>query len=198
MDVEWLKTNILLPITNVWPAAFGVALAWAITQARALSELRKQSLEIITLRIGLIEKLLIFDREQRDHLEKMNELTSEIISNAANPEQVRKIRDQLYNKITLEFIGSYYRYFKLAKWIEKPTELVHEDLLPFLETCIYYITYINHEVILKATGEKPMNFHLSTFSFATSYIHAHTHFWQWAIRKRLRRCEIFFKKYESL
>lgn len=198
MDIEWLKTNVLLPMTNVWFAAFGVAVAWIITQARALSDLRKQGLENITLRVGLIEKLLVFDREQRDHLEKMDKLTAEIILNAANSDQVRKIRTELYNELTLEFIGSYYRYFKLAKWIEKPKELVREDLLPFLETCIHYVTYVNHEAILKATGEKPMLFHLSTFSFATSYIRAHTHFWNWSIQKRIRRCEAFFKRYESV
>jgi hypothetical protein len=131
-------------------------------------------------------------------MEKMDKLTAEIILNAANSEQVRKIRIELYNELTLGFIGSYYRYFKIAKWIEKPKELVHEDLLPFLETCMYYTTYINRESLLKVIGEKPMSFHLSTFSFATSYIRTHTHFWHWSIQKRIRQCETFFKKYESL
>jgi len=202
MDFKWLMAFDWLKSFNLIAALLGGLIVWIISQLKSIKDLQKQSLENTALKVSLIEKLISIDKEQREQLEKLNQLVNKFLQaiTIRNIEEAKKIRIDLYEQLNLGYIGSYYRYYKLARWIEGRSgarEIAHFEMLPFLETCMPYVLYLNREDVLKLLNTTFLPFHPSTFSFALLFIKSNTRFWDWDIKKRIKRFEEFYMKYRA-
>lgn len=202
MNWEWLVSSLKNSV-NIAATILGGLTVWVLSQLKNIKDIQKQSLENTALRVSLIEKLLIIDKEQREEKEKLDQLIYDYLDliGTANKDKANNLRHQIHDQLRKGFIGSYYRYYKIARWIERDSgarELARLELLPFLETCVAYITYINRDDVLKWLNSSFLPFHLTTFDFALSYVESNTYFWQLRTKQRIKRCKAVFRRYSAI
>ncbi len=70
-------------------------------------------------------------------------------------------------------------------YLDNKTELIEDDLLPFLEISAEIKNALNRPELLALTGQTPLRTELMDFRFAIGYVRRNTAWWHISIRKRL-------------
>lgn len=200
---EWLFTTDTWDFLNVVTLSIGAFIIWILSRLKSIYELQKQSLDNKQIHVELLEKLFENDKEQREHLEVLMTYGEDLVEAIEQKEfsKLIEIRKKIFREITIGYVRTFYKYYKLSNLIEgrnRDNQLAKLEVLSFLETCIAFITYINSEKILRLINKKPITFNPSTFDFALSFLKSKTRFWEIGTKKRIKRCDEYFNKYYSL
>lgn len=200
MNFNWQFFADWLSSINGPLLVVGALIVWILTQLKSIYELQKQVLNNTVLQVELVEKLFAIDQEQRNALEKLDQLASNLFRAISEKEMetAKEVRRELFTNLKLKFIGSYYKFYKLSTIIEAKSEsrsLATNELIPFLEACIAYIKVINDKNVLDACNSQPYTFSPTNFQFAINYIKSEVRLWDWSIKRKLKEHEEFLKQY---
>lgn len=172
---------------NTVAAVAGAIFVWLIARWKSMTEIRVLKAELAARNVNLFEKMIALDEKQREivrslyeSLRTMSEAEKEGDAAAACQHRAEAIKTFL-----LDYIGSYYHYTGLGKWIyqDNKAELIDDELMPFLETSAAVLNALNKESLLQLTGSRALKIQDYDLQFALRFIQRNTRFWNWK-RKR--------------
>lgn len=181
-----------------WWQASGIAagglIVWLLARWKSVTEIKVLKSELATRHVSLFEKMIALDEKQRHIVRNLNEALRQMLVAlaAGNADQARQHRTEAVNLFLLDFIGSYYSYAGIGRWIyqDNKDELIDDELLPFLETSADMLQILNGENLLKLTGSQPLKVQGFDFQFAVRYIRRNTPHWNWKRRLALQEAEL--------
>lgn len=173
--------------------AAGALVVWLLSTLRSLHEARKMRAELINLKINQYEKLIALDEQQRKIIQELNAQLNRLYDaqEANNVDQAREARRAACETFLLQYIGSFFQYAGVGRWVylDNKTELIEDDLLPFLEISAEIKNALNRPELLALTGQTPLRTELMDFRFALGYVRRNTAWWRVGIRKRIRNAQ---------
>jgi len=170
-------------------AGAGALVIWLLARWKSVTEIKVLKSELATRNVSLFEKIIVLDEKQRQIVRSLNGALRRMLEAVAagDADNARKSREEVSTTFLLDFIGSYYHYAGLGRWVyqDNKAELIDDELLPFLETSAEVLQLLNSESLLKLTGSKPLKVQDFDFQFAIRYIRKHSPFWYWQRRQDL-------------
>lgn len=174
---------------NAAGAGAGALVVWMLARWKSVTEIKVLKSELATRNVSLFEKMIVLDEKQRQIVRSLNDALRRMLEAVAagDADNARKSREEVSTTFLLDFIGSYYHYAGLGRWVyqDNKAELIDDELLPFLETSAEVLQLLNSESLLKLTGSKLLKVQDFDFQFAIRYIRKHSSFWCWQRRRDL-------------
>ncbi len=174
-------------------ALAGAVVAWLLSRAQSLGEIRKMQAELVSLRVSQFEKIIALDEKQRAITARMYEQLRQLLQalHAGDASAALKSREVLQQMFFLEYIGSYFHYASLGRWVfpEARYELVDDEIIPFLDTSALLLEALNQSDVLALTGQEPISVNDFDFNFAFRFARKHTRFWEIERKRRIDRLE---------
>lgn len=191
--------NLLQTIIGHWDwwqaagIAAGALIVWLLARWKSVTEIKVLKSELATRHVSLFEKMIALDEKQRQIIRRLNDALRKMLDAlaAGNADQARLRRTEVLDLFLLDYIGAYYSYAGLGRWIyqDHKDELIDDELLPFLETSADMLQLLNDENLLKLTGGKPLKVQGFDFQFAIRYVRRNTPRWNWKRRQTLQETE---------
>jgi hypothetical protein len=194
MENIWQQlTTFLTQSTTIW-IAFGAVIVWILARLQTLTELRKTQTEINGLMLSQTEKWLTIDTRIRDvikvQIQLVHQLTEAVQQH--NIATAQTLRRQLMDMFTLDFVGGYYHFVGLGRWVFKGNEreLIEDEIIPFLEMCTAMQRKLNDPQLLKLTAEHPLSMDADNYHFAIRFALRHLPYYTWRKRLYIQQLEI--------
>jgi hypothetical protein len=173
--------------------AGGAVIVWMLSRIQSIGEIRKLQAELVTLRVNQFEKIIALDEKQRGIVARMYELLYQLTSavQASDTTLASETRETIQKMFLLEYIGSYFHYTGLGRWVfpETRQELVDDGILPFLEASTMFLAALNQPEILNLTRQQPLVFNDFDFNFAFRFAYKYTKFWEVSRKRKLKAME---------
>ena len=192
-----METLIQFFTANEWTwlhtasAAAGALIVWLLARWKSLSEIQVLRTELATRQVSLFEKMIALDEKQRTICRNLNEQLRQMLQllKSGDAKVARQYREEVATTFLLDYIGSYFHYGGLGKWVyqDNKAELIDDELIPFLETSADVLSQLNRQDLLELTNVPPVRVQDFDFQFAIRYIRRHTPYWHLKRRGHLNK-----------
>lgn len=179
------------PQTQAAGVVIGALIVWLLSTMRSLQEAGRMRAELIGLKINQYEKLIALDEKQRQVIHTLNEQLHRTLEalDRHDAEAAKTARLETIDTFLLRYIGSFFQYAGVGRWVylDNKTELIEDDLLPFLEISVDIKTALNRPDLLALTGQPPLRTEVYDFRFALGYVRRNTAWWRVNAHQHLER-----------
>ena len=187
MENIWQQLTVFVTQTSTLWTIFGIVVVWILARLQSLTEMRKVQTEINGLMLSQTEKWLVIDSRIRDVIRAQIPLIHQLTEalQQQNAVTAKTIRRQLMDMFTLDFVGGYYHFVGLGRWVFKGNELelIEDEIIPFLEMCSNMTRKLNDPQLLELTAEYPLSMEAESYRFAVRFALRHLPYYKW--HKRL-------------
>lgn len=196
---EILKTIFKDTTTSNLLILGGVSfITYILARLQSLKELTRIGIENNLKRIEQLEKLYKIDEEIRTNLLSLRSRLRELRKLIASKEIEKAVllKEEIFEDFVIKYAGAYYKYFNYARWVYQSnrTELIEEDLFPFLQNCkLMMEENINFPPYIQALNEKKSEIEYTNFDFAINYIEKNLWFWDKKRKIKIKNYREYFQ-----
>jgi hypothetical protein len=192
MNIWQELTGFLTQNATIW-TALGVAIVWILARLQALTEWRKTQTEINGLMMSQTEKWLTIDTRIRDVIKMQIQLVYQLTEaiQQQDAKSAKELRSRLMDMFTLDFVGGYYHFVGLGRWVFKGNEreFIEDELIPFLDMCSAMVRKLNDPQLLTLINGHPLSMEADSYRFAVRFALRHTPFYKWRNRLYIKKLD---------